>query len=58
MRLFSLCLLSFALLAQQGDKKREYVMTDPIPADQIPAAPVLEVADALKSIQVQDGFAF
>ncbi|EDM26597.1 hypothetical protein LNTAR_02277 [Lentisphaera araneosa HTCC2155] len=48
--------LSLAVFGQSGDRKG-HVMTDPIPADQIPAAPVLEVSEAMKSFKVQDGFA-
>ena len=43
------------LFAQQGDREG-HDMTDPIPADQIPPAPVLSVGEALASFQVQDGF--
>jgi putative membrane-bound dehydrogenase-like protein len=57
---FSLALIIFALstslLGQSGDRKG-HVMKDPIPADKIPPAPVLDVADAMKSIKVQEGFA-
>ena len=48
--------LSLAVFGQSGDRKG-HVMTDPIPADQIPAAPVLEVSEAMKAFKVQDGFA-
>ena len=57
MKKFIIILLSFtcALLAQNGDRKG-HIMTDPIPADQIPPAPVLNEADSLKSFKVADGF--
>ena len=41
--------------AQQGDKKGQ-VQHDPIPASKIPASPLLNQADALKSFQLVDGF--
>ena len=41
--------------AQQGDKKGQ-VQHDPIPASKIPASPLLNQADALKSFQLADGF--
>ena len=48
-------ILSLSAFAQRGDRKG-HVMTDPIPADQIPAAPVLNVADSLKSFKIAEGF--
>ena len=47
--------LSLSLVAQKGDKKG-VVMIDPIPAEQIPPAPVLSGQDALASFQIQKGF--
>ena len=47
--------LSLSIFAQEGDRKG-HDMTDPIPASEIPNAPVLEIDDAMKAIQVQDGF--
>ena len=52
--LLILC-ISLSVFAQRGDRKG-HVMTDPIPADQIPPAPVLNEADSLKSFQVAEGF--
>jgi len=48
-------LIGGSLLAQKGDRKG-HNMKDPIPADQIPAAPVLSVDKAMKSIKLQEGF--
>lgn len=48
--------LSMNIFAQSGDRKG-HVMTDPIQADIIPPAPVLEVSDAMKTIKVQNDFA-
>lgn len=42
--------------AQKGDRPG-HVMDDPIPADQIPAAPLLDADQAIASMVVQDGFA-
>ncbi|NQZ59205.1 MAG: hypothetical protein HRT88_17260, partial [Lentisphaeraceae bacterium] len=53
--LITAMLLSATCLAQKGDRKG-HNMTDPIPADQIPPAPTLTVEQAIKSMQVQDGF--
>lgn len=50
--LMTLCL---SISAQQGDR-RGHNMTDPIPAEKIPPAPVLSPAKAMKTIKVQDGF--
>lgn len=48
-------LISLSVYAQRGDRKG-HVMTDPIPADKIPPAPVLNEADSLKSFKVAEGF--
>lgn len=52
--LIILC-ISLSVFAQRGDRKG-HVMTDPIPADKIPPAPVLNEADSLKSFKVAEGF--
>ena len=48
-------MVSFTVFAQQGDRKG-HVMTDPIPADKIPKAPVLNEDDSLNSFKVAKGF--
>ena len=50
-----LFILTYSLVAQNGDRKG-HIMTDPIPADQIPPAPVLNEVDSLKSFKVAEGF--
>ena len=57
MKKFLLITLVFvsSILAQRGDRKG-HVMVDPIPADKIPAAPVLNEAESLKSFKVAEGF--
>ncbi|MBK1790978.1 DUF7133 domain-containing protein [Persicirhabdus sediminis] len=54
----SLVLLSSSLLAigQQGDRQNPAEQLDPISADKIPPAPHLDLAEAMKSFQVADGF--
>lgn len=49
-------LLTVPLLAQQGDRKGHDKMESFVPEDQIPAAPVLSVAQALKAFQIAPGF--
>lgn len=41
--------------AQQGDKKGQ-LMIDPIPADQIPPSPYLNLEDALRTFQLPEGY--
>lgn len=48
-------LLISSAFGQNGDRKG-HDMKDVIPKEKIPAAPILEVGDALKSISMQDGF--
>src|SRR5665213_2924989 len=56
--LFLSALLRFSAHAQLGDRKdaRGEKQTDPIPLSQVPPAPVLSPADALKSFKLQPGF--
>ncbi|MGJ8655357.1 MAG: DUF7133 domain-containing protein [Akkermansiaceae bacterium] len=42
--------------AQQGDKRDNKPQVDPIPASEIPPAPILTPEQALKTIQLADGF--
>ena len=55
--LLVLALMGFSMgvLAQKGDRKG-HVMKDPIPAKDIPPAPVLSVEEALASMRLQPGF--
>lgn len=55
--LFALILLSFPLLAQQGNRKGHDNMNPVVPAELVPPAPVLSVQDAMKSFEIADGFA-
>src|SRR5690606_34630298 len=48
--------LPTVVLAQQGDRDGHDNMESIVPADKIPAAPVLPVAEALKTIRAQQGF--
>lgn len=49
--------LSLSLIcAQNGDRDNHKTMTDIVPADLIPAAPVLSVEEALKTFTLQEGF--
>ncbi|GLR69621.1 PVC-type heme-binding CxxCH protein [Agaribacter marinus] len=57
-----IALVSAGLFAADSEHKNKgdrpgHVMKDVIPKDQIPPSPVLNVAQALKSFVVQDGFA-
>jgi glucose/arabinose dehydrogenase len=51
-------LLPLTVLAQLGDKKDEQgqEQIDPVPAEIIPPAPFLSMAEALNSFQIADGF--
>ena len=51
-------LLPLTVLAQLGDKKDEQgqEQIDPVPAEIIPPAPFLSIAEALSSFQIADGF--
>ncbi len=42
--------------AQQGDKRDNLPQTDPIPASEIPPAPLLNTQQAIAAIQLTDGF--
>ena len=53
--IFTLLLSGWSVFAQNGDRKG-HVMIDPIPADEIPPAPVLNETDSLKSFKVAEGF--
>lgn len=46
------------LLAQQGDRKdkKGTVQVDPIPAENIPPSPYLNIEDSMKTFQVAEGF--
>lgn len=52
-----LCLAVYVspLFAQQGDRKG-HKMVDPVPADQIPPSPYLNLDEALKSFQLAEGY--
>ena len=53
---FAAALLPAVALAQSGDKKDHANMDPVVPAELIPKAPVLPVAEALKTFKVADGF--
>jgi glucose/arabinose dehydrogenase/mono/diheme cytochrome c family protein len=48
--------LTATALAQNGDRKGHDKMDNVVPADQVPAAPVLTPAEALKSFKLAPGF--
>jgi glucose/arabinose dehydrogenase len=56
--LISILFLPLVALAQLGDKKdgSDDEQVDPIPADQIPPAPFLSVAEAMQAFELADGF--
>ena len=51
-----LSISSTQTFAQQGDSKDTQPQTDPIPASDIPPSPLLSTEDAIKSMELADGF--
>jgi len=54
--LLTLCLLTPALFAQEGNRRGHDNMSEVVPEELIPPAPVLSVEEALKSFTIADGF--